>query len=85
VIEGGHYVEPGTIKGVYQKNLEHINEYTNTFKVIELYDGMKIPTLLARFENNEVTFAATPALKKKWIISGLPSFAQNIKSFVKKQ
>jgi len=46
VIEGGHYVEPGTIKGVYEKNLEHINKYKNTFKVIELYDGMGVPTLL---------------------------------------
>jgi len=37
VIEGGHHVEPGTIKGVYEKNLEHINEYNKTFRVIELY------------------------------------------------
>jgi predicted ABC-type ATPase len=46
VIEGGHYVEPSTIKGVYEKKLEYINAYKDTFGVIELYDGMAMPTLL---------------------------------------
>jgi predicted ABC-type ATPase len=64
VIEGGHYVEPSTIKGVYQKNLEHINAYKDTFVLIELYDGMAVPSLLARIENNVVTFAVKQALKK---------------------
>ncbi len=82
VIEGGHYVEPSTIKGVYEKNLEHINTYKDTFGVIELYDGMAIPTLLARIENGEVTFAAKQALKKRWIRKGLPSLAVAIKSFL---
>ncbi|MDB5091068.1 MAG: hypothetical protein JWR09_5062 [Mucilaginibacter sp.] len=83
VMEGGHYVEPGTIKGVYQKNLEHINEYRNTFRMIELYDGMKIPTLLVRIEDNLVTYALNNALKKNWIKAGLPSLAQKVKSYIK--
>ena len=82
VIEGGHYVEPGTIKGVYEKNLEHINEYKGTFKMIELYDGMKIPTLLARMEDGVVNFAEKDALKKKWITAGLPVLARGIKAFL---
>ncbi len=81
VMEGGHYVEPGTIRGVYEKNLEHINEYKDTFKMIELYDGMKFPTLLARIENGIVTFVVKNALKKKWIVSGLPALAKDIKAF----
>lgn len=81
VSEGGHYVPPGTIKGVYQNNLKHINDYRNIFKVIELYDGMKIPTLLARVEDNRVTWAADQSLKKNWVKNGLPDLAQLIKSF----
>jgi len=65
-----------------EKNLEHINEYKNTFKVIELYDGMKVPTLLARMEDSEVTFAVEQAVNKNWITSGLPSLAQKIKAFL---
>jgi predicted ABC-type ATPase len=83
VMEGGHYVEPGTIKGVYQTNLQHINEYRNTFRLIELYDGMKIPTLLVRIEDNIVIYALNSALEKNWIKAGLPSLAQNIKSYIK--
>jgi len=79
VIEGGHHVEPATIKGVYEKNLEHINNYIDTFTVIELYDGMKFPNLLARIENGNVQFRLKTALKKKWIVSGLPSLASAIK------
>ena len=67
VLEGGHHVEPNTIKGVYQKNLEHINEYIKTFKVVELYDGMKVPALLVKIEDNHVVSAAKYALKKNWI------------------
>jgi len=81
VIEGGHYVDPSTIKGVYQKNLEYINEYFKTFKVIELYDGMSVPALLVRIENNKVTYAVAYALKKNWIKKGLPSIAQIIQSY----
>ena len=75
-------MEPSTIKGVYEKNLEHINAYKDTFGVIELYDGMAIPTLLARIENDEVTFAVKQALKKNWIRKGLPSLAVAIKLFL---
>jgi predicted ABC-type ATPase len=82
VIEGGHYVEPSTIKGVYEKNLEYINAYKDTFGVIELYDGMAIPTLLARIENNKVIFAVKQALTKNWIRKGLPSLTVAIKLFL---
>lgn len=82
VIEGGHYVEPSTIKGVYEKNLQHINDYKDTFALIELYDGMAIPTLLARIENNEVTFATKQALKKNWIRKRLPLLGGAIQSFL---
>lgn len=82
VIEGGHYVEPKTIKGVYERNLEHINTFSTTFNVIELYDGMTMPTILARIEEGEVTFASKAAMKKKWLKSGLPLLAQKIKNFL---
>jgi predicted ABC-type ATPase len=85
VIEGGHYVDPGTIKGVYQKNLEHINEYFKTFKVIALYDGMNEPALLVRIEDNLVTAAVGLALTKSWIKKGLPSIAQIIQTYLHSQ
>lgn len=80
VLEGGHYVAPNTIKGVYEKNLEHINAYIDTFTVIELYDGMKFPMLLAKIENGVANLATQGALKKKWITSGLPLLAKAIKA-----
>lgn len=82
VMEGGHYVEPTTIGGVYMKNLEHINTYNDTFKAIELYDGMKMPLLLARLEDSEVNYAVKNALKKVWIRKGLPTIAKKIKLFM---
>ena len=82
VIEGGHYVDPGTIKGVYQKNLEHINEFYKTFRVISLYDGMNEPALLVNIEDNSVTAAVDWALKKDWIKKGLPSIAQIIQTYL---
>ncbi len=81
VLEGGHYVAPDTIKGVYQKNLQHINEFRTTFKMIELYDGMKVPALLARFEDGEVVMAADLSLKKTWLKNGLPDIAAKISTF----
>ncbi len=81
VLQGGHHVEPNTIRGVYEKNLEHVNEYFRTFTVVELYDGMKVPTLLVRIENNKVTDAVDDALKKQWIKRGLPSIAQMVKTY----
>lgn len=83
VMEGGHFVNPSTIKGVYQKNLEYINEYRTTFAIIELYDGMGIPTLLARIEGSEVVYADDNVLKKIWVKQGLPLIAQDIKAFIK--
>ncbi len=84
VAEGGHYVEPSTIKGVYNKNLEHINAYKDTFALIELYDGMSMPALLARIENDKITYADKLALKKNWVKKGFPSLAVAIKSFLLK-
>jgi predicted ABC-type ATPase len=81
VLEGGHYVAPDTIKGVYQKNLQHINEFRTTFRVIELYDGMKRPELLARMEDNEIIMATDLSLKKTWLKHGLPDIAANITAF----
>jgi predicted ABC-type ATPase len=78
VLEGGHYVAANTIRGVYQKNLEHINDYRKSFKVIELYDGMKIPTLLARLEDDQIDIATDQALKKAWLKQGLPDIASKI-------
>ncbi len=81
VLEGGHYVAPDTIKGVYQKNLQHINEFSKTFKVIEFYDGMKVPTLLAKIEDNEIVIAADSSLKKAWLKQRLPAIAAKIIAF----
>lgn len=78
VMEGGHYVDPSTIKGVYEQNLRFINDFKSSFKVIELYDGTKIPTLLAKFEDGTAKFASKNALKKKWIKQGLPALATSI-------
>ncbi|WP_285009396.1 hypothetical protein [Pedobacter faecalis] len=77
-MEGGHYVDPSTIKGVYEQNLKFINEFHKTFKLIELYDGMKVPTLLARFEDGRVVLAEKGASKKTWIKSGLPELTKLI-------
>lgn len=85
VLEGGHYVDPDTIKGVYEKNLEHINDFNTTFQVIELYDGMKVPTLLAKLENSEVLWADKIALKKNWLKKGMPEIAQRIQYFIASQ
>ncbi|HEY4324679.1 MAG TPA: hypothetical protein VGN20_11860 [Mucilaginibacter sp.] len=81
VLEGGHYVAPETIKGVYQMNLQHINEYHMTFKAIELYDGTKIPALLVKMEDGQVISADDKALKKAWIKKGLPQLAEKITAF----
>ncbi|EHQ25587.1 zeta toxin family protein [Mucilaginibacter paludis] len=75
VCEGGHHVDARTIKGVYEMNLQHINEYRDTFKVIDLYDGMIVPVLLAKIEDGQVLMAKQQALKKQWIKNGLPAIA----------
>lgn len=83
VWEGGHYVAPETIRGVYDKNLEHINQYKTTFQRIELYDGMVVPTLLAILEEDKVTWAQRSVLKKAWVTKGMPVIAQSISDFLK--
>lgn len=82
VREGGHHVDATTIKGGYETNLKYINDFKETFKVIELYDGMKKPTLLVQLEDNLVTFATENAPKKSWIKSGLPAIARAITQFL---
>lgn len=83
VLEGGHFVAPDTIRGVYEKNLEHINQYRETFQRIELYDGMLVPTLMATLEDNKVIWALKSVLKKTWVKKGMPAIAQNINDFFK--
>lgn len=82
VREGGHHVDASTIKGVYETNLKYINDFKETFKIVELYDGMKKPTLLVQLEDDIVTFATESALKKSWIKSGLPSIVTAITQFL---
>jgi len=76
VKEGGHAVDARTIKVVYERNLEHINNYRSTFKVICLYDGMLMPTLLVKLEDDEVVMAKESSLKKMWLKKGLPSISK---------
>lgn len=82
VSEGGHAVDARTIKGVYEKNLEHIDSYFTTFKVICLYDGMLKPTMLVKLEDNKVIMANESALKKNWLRAGLPSIAKKVFEFI---
>jgi len=82
VREGGHAVDARTIKGVYEKNLEHINNYRDTFKVICLYDGMLQPTLLVKLEDNQVIMAKKSSLKKRWLKKGLPSIAKIVSEYL---
>jgi predicted ABC-type ATPase len=85
VREGGHHVDATTIKGVYEMNLRHINEFLSTFKLIELYDGMISPALLAKIEDQQVVVAKEEALKKQWIKSGLPAIAAKLVLFLDSQ
>jgi predicted ABC-type ATPase len=85
VKEGGHYVDARTIKGVYEMNLVHINNFKNTFKVIELYNGMDSPTLLVRIEDDQILFAQENSLRKHWIKSGLPSIKEKLIIFFQSQ
>jgi predicted ABC-type ATPase len=85
VREGGHHVDARTIKGVYEMNLRHINDYKDTFKVIELYDGMIAPALLVKLEDSQLILAKEQALKKQWIKGGLPVIAANLVPFLELQ
>ena len=82
-MEGGHFVAPDTIRGVYEKNLEHINQYKTTFQRIELYDGMLVPTLLATLEENKVIWAQKSVLEKAWVKKGMPAIAQDTNDFLR--
>ncbi len=84
VREGGHHVDARTIKGVYEMNLQYINDYWATFKTIELYDGMVAPNLLVKMEDGQVILAKANALKKQWIKTGLPSIVAKL-PFLEKQ
>lgn len=79
VSEGGHNVDAKTIKGVFETNLKFINDFKNTFQLIELYDGMRYPSLLVRIEHQAITFQNETALKKEWIKKGLPSIFRQLK------
>ena len=85
VKEGGHAVDARTIKGVYEKNLEHINAYKDTFKVICLYDGMRKPTLLVKLEGDKIIMVNDLALKKNWLKKGLPSIADMASDYLGKK
>ncbi|MDR3695310.1 zeta toxin family protein [Mucilaginibacter sp.] len=85
VREGGHHVDARTIKGVYEINLQHINNYQSTFRLIELYDGTIEPTLLVKIEENQVILAKEQALKKQWIKNGLPAIAAKLILFLELQ
>ncbi|SDF46791.1 Predicted ABC-type ATPase [Mucilaginibacter pineti] len=85
VREGGHYVDARTIKGVYEMNLQHINDYQDTFRIIELYDGMTAPALLVKIEDSQVLLAKEQALKKQWIRTGLPVIAAKLAPFLEAQ
>lgn len=81
VLEGGHYVRPDTIKGVYNNNHIHINTEYQTFDRIELYDGMIVPTLLCSMEKENVEYLSPKALKKNWIKKGMPLLAAQLAKF----
>lgn len=85
VNEGGHNVDPHTIKGVYEMNLKYINEYRNTFKQISLYDGMKKPELLAQIENGKAQLVHSAFKAKAWIKKGLPDINNELINFYKAQ
>jgi predicted ABC-type ATPase len=82
VMEGGHFVDARTIKGVYETNLKYINEYLSTFKQVNLYDGTMAPVLLVKAEDNLIIFADDEALRKNWIRMGLPAIAQKVARFL---
>jgi predicted ABC-type ATPase len=81
VLEGGHYVRPDTIKGVYNNNLIHINTEYQTFDRVELYDGMIVPTLLCSMEKANVEYLSPKALKKSWIKKGMPLLATELSKY----
>lgn len=85
VKEGGHAVDARTIKGVYEQNLLHINNYKNTFKVICLYDGTGRPRMLVKIEDNQLVMAIEDSLKKNWIKNRLPAIYNMIQKYLPDQ
>ena len=83
VREGGHAVDARTIKGVYEQNLKFINDYFDTFKVICLYDGMAMPVLLVKMQDEAIIMADKDALKKNWLKKGLPAISRLVNHFLK--
>lgn len=67
---------------VFGSNFQHINNYLDTFKHIELYDGTLEPALLVKIEDNQVILAKERALKKQWIKNGLPAVAVKLVPFL---
>lgn len=76
--EGGMAVDDHTIKGIYEMNLKYINDYRGTFHCISLLDGMRIPKLLVRLEENKIVYANPTALDKNWIRMGFPHIAAKV-------
>jgi len=76
--EGGMYVDESTVNKVYEWNLRYIKDYSKTFKSISLLDGMKVPTLLAKAEDQKILYAHSDALKKNWVKLGFPNISKKI-------
>jgi len=82
VSEGGHNVDARTIKGVYELNLKYVNDYKETFRLLNLFDGTRKPALMVSMEEGKVLNADVKALKKNWIKIGLPSIYGKIEQFL---
>lgn len=82
--EGGMYVDNSTVEKVYEWNLRYINDYSKTFKSISLLDGMKVPTLLAKTEDQRLLYAHNSALKKNWVKMGFPMIAKKITQYLQR-
>ncbi|GAA3929489.1 AAA family ATPase [Chitinophaga oryziterrae] len=75
---GGHWLPLDTIEEVYKNSLPLLEANAHLLTAINLYDGMKTPTLLANIENGLVVHAEPEALTKNWITHGLPTLAAKI-------
>jgi predicted ABC-type ATPase len=79
---GGMDVDEWTIKKIYEQNIKFINHYIETFKSLSLFDGMKMPTLLAKVEDQTLVYADRIALKKNWVKMGFPLLAKKISRYL---
>lgn len=58
--EGGHYVEPATLKDNFYGNLEKLDVYYSLFHTVRIFDtSLTEHTEVALVENNKVIFAET--------------------------